>query len=79
MFVSCRFEYHMFYVSYPFVTYLLTLPRKRMQHHSTDLVSPDIHRNVPSVLAQQLSHSQHESHSPRHFYLFSITSDLIKK
>jgi hypothetical protein len=22
-----RFEYHMFYVLYPFVTYLLTLPR----------------------------------------------------
>jgi hypothetical protein len=22
-----RFEFHMFYVSYPFVTYLLTLPR----------------------------------------------------
>jgi hypothetical protein len=25
--VFTRFEYHMFYVSYPFVTYLLTLPR----------------------------------------------------
>jgi hypothetical protein len=26
VFFSSRFEYHMFYVSYPFVTYLLTLP-----------------------------------------------------
>jgi hypothetical protein len=26
--VFSRFEYHMFYVLYPFVTYLLTLPRK---------------------------------------------------
>jgi hypothetical protein len=25
--VSSRFEYHMFYVLYPFVTYLPTLPR----------------------------------------------------
>jgi hypothetical protein len=25
--VSSRFEYHIFYVLYPFVTYLLTLPR----------------------------------------------------
>jgi hypothetical protein len=25
--VSYRFKYHMFYVLYPFVTYLLTLPR----------------------------------------------------
>jgi hypothetical protein len=25
--VISRFEYHMFYVLYPFVTYLLTLPR----------------------------------------------------
>jgi hypothetical protein len=25
--VLSRFEYHMFYVLYPFVTYLLTLPR----------------------------------------------------
>jgi hypothetical protein len=25
--VSSRFEYHIFYVSYPFVTYLLSLPR----------------------------------------------------
>jgi hypothetical protein len=25
--VSSSFEYHMFYVLYPFVTYLLTLPR----------------------------------------------------
>jgi hypothetical protein len=25
--VFFRFGYHMFYVSYPFVTYLLTLPR----------------------------------------------------
>jgi hypothetical protein len=24
-----RFEYHMFYVLYPFVTYLLTLPRPK--------------------------------------------------
>jgi hypothetical protein len=28
---SPRFEYHMFYVLYPFVTYLLTLPRKSAQ------------------------------------------------
>jgi hypothetical protein len=26
-----RFEYHMFYILYPFVTYLLPLPRKRPQ------------------------------------------------
>jgi hypothetical protein len=28
-----RFEYHMFYVLYPFVSYLLTLPRKRRALH----------------------------------------------
>jgi hypothetical protein len=28
-----RFEYHMFYVLYPFVTYLLTLPRITMQFY----------------------------------------------
>jgi hypothetical protein len=27
MFFSSSFEYHIFYVLYPFVTYLLTLPR----------------------------------------------------
>jgi hypothetical protein len=27
-----RLEYHMFYVLYPFVTYLLTLPRKYTIH-----------------------------------------------
>jgi hypothetical protein len=30
MFFFSRFEYHMFYVLYPFVTYLLTLPRTRL-------------------------------------------------
>jgi hypothetical protein len=29
--VFSRFEYHMFYVLYPFVTYVLTLPRSRME------------------------------------------------
>jgi hypothetical protein len=28
--VSTGLEYHMFYVLYPFVTYLLTLPRKKL-------------------------------------------------
>jgi hypothetical protein len=32
MFVSCRFEYHMFYVLYPFVTYLLPLLRTFKAH-----------------------------------------------
>jgi hypothetical protein len=33
-----RFEYHMFYVLYPFVTYLLTLPRMSQQQvHSYDV------------------------------------------
>jgi hypothetical protein len=27
-----RFEYHMFYVLYPFVTYLLTLPRNERRN-----------------------------------------------
>jgi hypothetical protein len=27
----CSFEYHMFYVLYPFVTYLLTLPSRMVQ------------------------------------------------
>jgi hypothetical protein len=33
-----RFEYHMFYVLYPFVSYLLTLPRIYVPLPSSELV-----------------------------------------
>jgi hypothetical protein len=43
--VFSRFEYHTFYVLYPFVTYLLTLPRicvlhETVNHHHHFLLSP---------------------------------------
>jgi hypothetical protein len=31
-----RFEYYIFYVLYPFVTYLLTLPRKRFRFNAIE-------------------------------------------
>jgi hypothetical protein len=34
--VSSRLEYHMFYVLYPFLTYLLTLPRTESNGMTTD-------------------------------------------
>jgi hypothetical protein len=36
--VFSMFEYHMFYVLYPFVTYLLTLPRIYISVHISDII-----------------------------------------
>jgi hypothetical protein len=40
MFSFSNFEYHTFYVLYPFVTHLLTLPRKFKQNTDIYFVSP---------------------------------------
>jgi hypothetical protein len=50
MFFS-RFEYHMFYVLYPFVTYLLTLPRTICRYCRTRNYVPN---NLP--IQTQISH-----------------------
>jgi hypothetical protein len=40
--VIARFEYHMLYVLYPFVTYLLTLPHSSLHNHNNkSLISGD--------------------------------------
>jgi hypothetical protein len=41
-----RFEYHIFYVSYPFVTYLLTLPLKINCSHMGDVRNTNVPHRI---------------------------------
>jgi hypothetical protein len=48
--VSSRFEYHMFYVLYPLVTYLLTLPR---------IIEVSLYENTEISCVHESTHTMH--------------------